>query len=61
METRIDRNAEAGVGCWVVGPEPIADADKEWFARLFPKAAYVYQDHARLWLTAKGLGARRGP
>ena len=43
----------------VVSPEPIPDADKEWFARLFPKAAYVYQDHARLWLTAKVLERER--
>ena len=39
----------------VVGPEPIADADEEWFSRLFPRAAFVYKDHARLWLTAKAL------
>ena len=39
----------------VVGPEPIADADAEWFSRVFPRAAYVYKDHARLWLTAKAL------
>ena len=43
----------------VVSPEPIPDADREWFARLFPKAAYVYQDHARLWLTAKVLERER--
>ena len=40
---------------FVVSPEPTPDADKEWFARSFPKAAYVYQDHARLWLTARVL------
>ena len=39
----------------VVGPEPIANADAEWFSRAFPRAAYVYKDHARLWLTAKAL------
>ena len=39
----------------VVGPEPIADADEKWFSRAFPRAAYVYKDHARLWLTAKTL------
>ena len=39
----------------VVGPEPIADADKEWFSRAFPRAAYVYRDHARLWLSARVL------
>ena len=39
----------------VVGPEPIAEAGAEWFSRAFPRAAYVYKDHARLWLTAKVL------
>ena len=39
----------------VVGPEPVADADEEWFGRTFPRAAYVYKDHARLWLTARVL------
>lgn len=39
----------------VVGPGPIANADAEWFSRAFPRAAYVYKDHARLWLTAKAL------
>jgi CRISPR-associated endonuclease/helicase Cas3 len=39
----------------VVGPDPIADADEKWFSRAFPRAAHVYRDHARLWLTAKVL------
>ena len=39
----------------VVGPEPFAGADKEWFSRAFPRAQYVYRDHARLWLTARTL------
>ena len=39
----------------VMGPEPVADADKDWFTRAFPRAGYVYQDHARLWLTARTL------
>ena len=39
----------------VVGPEPVAEAGAEWFSRAFPRAAYVYKDHARLWLTAKVL------
>ena len=36
----------------VVGPEPIADAPEDWFTRSFPRAAFVYRDHARLWLSA---------
>ena len=39
----------------LVGPEPVADADEEWFGRAFPRAKYVYPDHARLWLTARAL------
>ena len=39
----------------VVGPEPVADADEGWFGRTFARAAYVYRDHARLWLTARVL------
>lgn len=40
----------------VVGPEASADAPADWFGKPFPRAQYVYRDHARLWLTAKVLG-----
>ena len=43
----------------IVGPEPGQDADEDWFRRALPRASYVYQDHARLWLTASVL-MRRG-
>ena len=39
----------------VVAPNPVDDADEAWFARAFPRAKYVYPDHARLWLTARTL------
>ena len=39
----------------VVAPEPIDDADQDWFGRAFPRAKYVYRDHARLWLSARAL------
>ena len=39
----------------VVGPEPVADATEDWFRNSFPRAAYVYRDHARLWLSARTL------
>lgn len=39
----------------VVAPEPVDDAGEQWFAREFPRARYVYPDHARLWLTARAL------
>ena len=48
----------------VVGPDPVDDAGKDWFSRAFPRAAYVYLDHARLWLTARtlrGAGAIESP
>lgn len=39
----------------VVSPRPVPDADENWFKKSFPRASYVYKDHARLWLTAKVL------
>ena len=39
----------------VVGPEAGSDDDETWFSGFFPRAAYVYKDHARLWLTARTL------
>ena len=39
----------------VVSPEPSLNAGETWFSEAFPRAAYVYQDHARLWLTARRL------
>lgn len=42
----------------VVGPEPTADAGETWFSDAFPKAAYVYKNHARIWLTARVLEER---
>ena len=39
----------------VVSPEPEANGTKDWFSGMFPRAAYVYRDHARLWLTARRL------
>ena len=39
----------------VVSPEPVDDADEDWFGRAFPRAKYVYRDHARLWLSARAL------
>lgn len=41
----------------VVSPPPASDADDEWFRGTFPRAAYVYPDHARLWQTALRLEA----
>jgi CRISPR-associated endonuclease/helicase Cas3 len=40
-------------------PEPLEDADGDWFKRAFPKAAYVYPSHGCLWLTARLLNDAR--
>ena len=48
----------------VVGPPAVAGANAHWFKSMFPRAAYVYRDHARLWLTARVLeeeGVIRSP
>ncbi|MDD9985155.1 MAG: CRISPR-associated helicase Cas3' [Spirochaetaceae bacterium] len=39
----------------IVAPEPELDAPAGWFRTAFPRVAYVYRDHARLWLTARVL------
>ena len=31
-------------------PEPVEKPEREWFADFLPKAAYVYDNHAQLWL-----------
>ncbi|MEW8508848.1 MAG: CRISPR-associated helicase Cas3' [Candidatus Thiodiazotropha sp.] len=31
-------------------PEPVDEPGREWFASFLPKAAYVYDNHAQLWL-----------
>ena len=47
--------------CWpppelvVVSPVPGDNVGEHWFRGLFPRAAYVYSNHARLWLTARVL------
>ena len=54
----------------IVAPEPVSDAQADWFKILFPRAAHVYRDHARIWLSARALedagviespGGLRGP
>lgn len=48
----------------IVSPDPVDDADSEWFRRAFPKAGAVYANHALLWRSAKSLfdaGAIKSP
>ena len=49
------RDREGRPELLVVAPEPVDEADEEWFGRAFPRGRYVYPDHARLWLTARTL------
>jgi CRISPR-associated endonuclease/helicase Cas3 len=39
----------------VLAPDPLDDAGQDWFGAVFPKAVKVYDDHGRLWLTARYL------
>ena len=39
----------------VVAPPANDDADEDWYGQTFPRAQYVYRDHARLWLSVKVL------
>jgi len=39
----------------VLMPEPIMEAEATWFKRLLSKAAKVYPDHGKLWLTSQWL------
>ncbi len=39
----------------VLTPDPLDDAGKDWFSAVLPKAVKVYDDHGRLWLTARYL------
>ena len=53
---RHDRRERKGLPeLLVVTPPPLDDANEDWFKTAFPRAAYVYRDHARLWLTARLL------
>jgi CRISPR-associated endonuclease/helicase Cas3 len=44
----------------VVSPDPAVDIGKDWYAIAFPRAAWVYRNHALLWLSASALFAH-GP
>lgn len=39
----------------VLTPEPVDTPAADWYASMFPKAAYVYPDAGRLWLGARAL------
>lgn len=39
----------------VVSPDPQLDTKADWYSSAFPRAAYVYPNHAQLWLTMHNL------
>lgn len=41
----------------VAMPEPVADAERDWYSQRFPRGAWVYEHHGQLWLTARWLAA----
>ena len=43
----------------ILSPEAISDPDENWYRTFFPRGAAVYEDHARLWLTARILSRER--
>ncbi len=40
---------------YVISPDPQQEAESNWFGSFFPRAVTVYEDHGRLWLTARYL------
>ncbi|MBF0213538.1 MAG: CRISPR-associated helicase Cas3' [Magnetococcales bacterium] len=45
---------------WIHGPSPDGPVRVDWYAAVFPQGARVYEDHARLWLSARLLVDRGG-
>lgn len=44
---------------WIHAPEFSEDPATDWYKKKFPKASFVYRDHAKLWLTAKWLAEHK--
>ncbi len=53
-----DQEGRGGARLGILMSEPTPDADADWFKDLLPRAARVYADHGRLWLTAHWLTRR---
>ncbi|MYE00134.1 MAG: CRISPR-associated helicase Cas3' [Alphaproteobacteria bacterium] len=49
------RRRAGGPELLVVAPPAMDDPPEDWFETFLPRAAYVYRDHARLWLTVQAL------
>lgn len=50
-----ESEGRGGTNLGVLMHEPVEEAKVDWFKRLLPKAAKVYPDHGKLWLTARWL------
>lgn len=48
-----------GAKLGVLMPEPSEDVGADWYKRVLTKAARVYPDHGKLWLTGRWLTSRR--
>lgn len=57
---RAEQEGRGGARLGVYMPAPDADAPAGWFKSFLPKAAAVYSDHGRLWLTALWLAEKGG-
>jgi len=58
---RITGDDERGGACLtVLMPEPLLNAQSNWYSQLFPKAKKIYPDHGKLWLTAYWLDENKG-
>ncbi|MCF6303041.1 MAG: CRISPR-associated helicase Cas3' [Devosiaceae bacterium] len=44
---------------YILTPDPHLEAGSGWFGELFPKAVKIYEDHGRLWLTARYLREKK--
>lgn len=44
----------------LLSPEPIPDPRTDWYSSFFRGAAFVYPNHAQLWLTARKLVEKGG-
>lgn len=53
-----EREARGDARLGVLAPMPAPEAVNGWYRQCFPKAAAVYADHGRLWLTARWLTER---
>ena len=50
-----DEDGRAEPVLHLLAPAFTEEPGKDWYARLFPKAQYVYEDAGRLWLTLRAL------